>query len=130
MLKMGLRTLTTPNDLDAAIAASADRPLLLFKHSLTCGTSAFALEQIEEFLSEPAWPVDASVVHVPTGRALSNAIAEHFGIRHETPQALLIRNGQIVWHASHYRITRREMTAALERCHASAVSDSTTAGIS
>ena len=115
MAEMRLRVLTTPDDLDTAVAGSRLRPLLLLKHSLTCGTSTYAHEELEALMAQDAPPADACVVHVQTGRALSNAIAERFGIRHESPQVLLIANGQVVWHASHHRITRREMTAALER---------------
>ena len=112
---MGFSVLGTLDDLDPALAASAHHPLLLFKHSLTCGASAHAREEVEAFMAEPARTVDAWIVHVQTGRAISNAIADRFGIRHESPQVLLIANGQAVWHASHYRITRREIAAALDR---------------
>jgi bacillithiol system protein YtxJ len=112
---MGPKVLTTPDDLDTAVAGSKTRPLLLLKHSLTCGTSAYAHEEFEDFLVEPERQVNACVVHVQTARAISDAIAERFGIRHESPQLLLIANGQVVWQASHYRITRREIAAALTR---------------
>jgi bacillithiol system protein YtxJ len=113
--RVALLLLTTLEDLDAAVAASEGRPLLLFKHSLTCGASAHAREEVEAFLSAPAPPADAWVVHVQTGRAISSAIADRFGIRHESPQVLLISKGKVVWHASHYGITRREIAAAVER---------------
>jgi bacillithiol system protein YtxJ len=112
---MPLTLLRTLEGLEAALAGSNGRPLLLFKHSLTCGTSAYAHEEVEDFLSEPGLPADACVVHVQTARAISDSIAERFGIRHESPQLLLISNGQVVWHASHHRITRREIAAALGR---------------
>jgi len=119
---MPMKMLSTLDGLDSALSGSSGRPLLLLKHSLTCGTSAYAHEELEDFLSEPGHAVDACVVHVQPGRAVSNAIAERFGIRHESPQLLLISNGQVVWHASHHRITRREIAAALDR-HAAAPSD-------
>jgi bacillithiol system protein YtxJ len=113
--------------LDEAIAGSASRPLLLFKHSLSCGTSAHAHQEVEAFLSGPSLRLDARVVHVQTARAIAGAIADRFGIRHESPQLLLLFGGQVVWHASHYRITRREMTAAVERQLASVMADATSA---
>jgi len=112
---MRLTALSTTEELEAAVAASAGRPLLLLKHSLTCGTSAYAREEVEDFLAQPQCPIDAYVVHVQTGRAVSNAVAERFGIRHESPQLFLIVDGRVVWHASHHRITRREIAAALDR---------------
>jgi bacillithiol system protein YtxJ len=125
---MELKVLTTLGDLDAAIAGSATRPLLLFKHSLTCGTSAYAREEVDVVFADGGVPVDACVVHVQTGRALCSAIADRFGIRHESPQLLLISNGQVVWHASHFRITRHDITAAVERHLASALAEATPAG--
>ena len=112
---MRLTALSTTEELEAAVTASAGRPLLLLKHSLTCGTSAYAREEVEDFLAQPQCPIDAYVVHVQTGRAVSNAVAERFGIRHESPQLFLIVDGRVVWHASHHRITRREIAAALDR---------------
>jgi bacillithiol system protein YtxJ len=112
---MGLAVLSTLEDLEAAVAASAGRPLLLLKHSLTCGTSACAREEVEELLAQAPCPIDACVVHVQTCGAVSKAIAERFGIRHESPQLFLVVDGAVVWHASHHRITRREIAAALDR---------------
>ena len=112
---MPLKVLSTLDGLESALSGSSGRPLLLLKHSLTCGTSAYAHEEVEDFLAQPPCPIDAFVVHVQAGRAVSNAIAERFGIRHESPQLLLIANGQVVWHASHHRITRRDIAAALNR---------------
>ena len=123
---MELNVLTTLGDLDDAIAGSERRPLLLLKHSLTCGTSAYACEEVETFLAEPPGSVEACIVHVQTGRAISNAIANRFGIRHESPQLLLICSGQVVWHASHYRITQREIATAVKR-HLASVSLASTA---
>jgi len=114
-MTMPLTVLSTLDGLEAALSGSNGRPLLLLKHSLTCGTSAYAHAEVEGFLSEPGLPADACVVHVQTGRAISDAIAERFGLRHESPQLLLITHGQVVWHASHRRITRREIAAALGR---------------
>jgi bacillithiol system protein YtxJ len=112
---MRLAVLSTLEDFEDAVAASAGRPLLLLKHSLTCGTSAYAREEVEGFLSAPGFPADACVVHVQTCGAVSKAIAERFGIRHESPQLFLVVDGAVVWHASHHRITRREIAAALDR---------------
>ena len=107
--------LTSVAELEPAVAGSFTRPVLFFKHSLTCGTSAWALEELEALLDGPSIPADACVVHVQTSRALSEAIASRFGIRHESPQALLVRNGAVVWHSSHHRLSQAEMAGALQR---------------
>jgi bacillithiol system protein YtxJ len=126
---MPLKVLSTLDGLEAALSGSSGRPLLLLTHSLTCGTSAYAFEEVEDFLSEPDLRAEACVVHVQTGRAIAVAIAERFGIRHESPQLLLISMGQVVWHASHHRITRRAIADALERHVAPAKVDRSTPGM-
>ena len=59
--------------------------------------------------------MDASyaMVTVQTHRDVSNAVARKLGVRHETPQALLIREGRVVWSASHFRVTAEAVDAAL-----------------
>jgi bacillithiol system protein YtxJ len=109
------RLLTAVEDLDSVVEASFTRPVLLFKHSLTCGTSAWAHEELEALLEGPPVSADVSVVHIQTSRALSNAVEERFGIRHQSPQALLVANGTVVWHASHHRLTQAEMASAIAR---------------
>jgi bacillithiol system protein YtxJ len=109
------RLLTSVDELEPVLAGSFERPVLFFKHSLTCGTSAWAHQELDALLDGPPLPVDVCVIHVQTGRALSNAIAECFGVRHQSPQALLVRNGTVVWHASHHRLSRGELAAAIER---------------
>jgi bacillithiol system protein YtxJ len=44
-------------------------------------------------------------LHVQEARALSNYIAETYSIKHESPQALLFKDGKVVWDASHWKIT-------------------------
>ena len=107
-----MRVLKTLVDLDEAVHHSYDRPIVIFKHSATCGTSAFAFEEMEELIAlEPA--AEVFVVSIPFGRAVSNEIARRFGVRHESPQVLVLRDGGIAWHASHFRVTREGIASAL-----------------
>ena len=99
---------------DAAIAESRERPVLLFKHSRYCGVSCEALDELQSHIdSRPGPAVAYKMVTVQTHRAVSNAIAQRLGIRHETPQAILLRDGKAVWNASHFRITTGELAQAL-----------------
>jgi len=107
-----LTLLDTPEQLDAALEHSFSRPVLIFKHSLTCGMSAWAYREFEALLGGEALPVDACLVHIQNARPVSSAIAERLRVRHESPQALLVVNGAAAWHASHGRLTRDAMRAA------------------
>jgi bacillithiol system protein YtxJ len=95
------------------LALSSDRPLLLFKHSHTCGTSAEALDEIIDHLNEERLHARYAIVTVQTHRELSNAVSKRLGVRHETPQALLIHEGRVVWSASHFRVTADAVEAAI-----------------
>jgi bacillithiol system protein YtxJ len=100
--------------LDALVAGSRVRPLLLFKHSQSCGTSHVANEELQEHLAQSPREVDYAIVTVQEQRNLSDSIAQRFSLRHETPQALLIRNGQLVWVASHFRVTASAISRAID----------------
>jgi len=115
---IGLTELKTVADLDVALAGTATRPILVFKHSATCGPSAMALEEIDEIealVEEDGLPVDLFIVTVQAARAVSNEIEARLRVRHESPQVLLISNGQVIWRASHFRVTASAITAALRQ---------------
>jgi bacillithiol system protein YtxJ len=85
--------------LEELFARSHAEPVLLFKHSNACPISARAYRQMEEVKT----PV--SIVVVQESRDVSREVAERTGVRHETPQAFVLRNGRAVWNASHFDIT-------------------------
>jgi bacillithiol system protein YtxJ len=87
------------NELRELIARSETELVILFKHSLTCPISARAYRQ----MSELAAPV--SLVVVQEARAVSREVEQLTGVPHESPQVIILRHGQPVWHASHFDIT-------------------------
>jgi bacillithiol system protein YtxJ len=86
---------------------SKQRPVVIFKHSLTCPISAAAYDQMSEFDGEVA------LVEVQRSRELSRAIEDRLGVAHESPQVIVLRNGQVAWNASHFKITADAVTAAV-----------------
>ncbi len=86
---------------------SKDRPVVIFKHSLTCPISASAYDQMAEFEGEVA------LIEVQRARELSTEIENRLGVAHESPQVIVLRNGQVVWNASHFRITAAAVAAAV-----------------
>ena len=93
--------------LEQALARSQDAPVVLFKHSTTCPISSAAYEQMSRVTS------DVALVVVQRARDVSNEIASRTGIRHESPQAIVIRNGEAVWSASHFDITAKAVEKAV-----------------
>jgi len=109
-----LGTIRDLDHLEALIAGSFDRPVLIFKHSRSCGTSHVAQEELLAHTAASA--LDATYVQltVQDQRDLSDAVARHFSLRHETPQALVIRDGTMTWSGSHFRVTASAIAAAIE----------------
>lgn len=109
------RKLQNVDEIDQLIAESRARPVMIFKHSLICPISAMAHREYERFLN--GRPPDDEVVHtlieIQNARPVSNAVAEKTGVRHESPQALLLRDGEVVWHSSHGSIREDSLKDAL-----------------
>jgi len=105
-----LTPLVDVQSLDAAIAESRERPVLLFKHSRYCGVSCEALDELQAHMEgQTGSAVSYKMITVQTHRPVSDAAAQRLGIRHETPQAILLRDGKPVWNASHFRITASQL---------------------
>lgn len=112
-----LQPLSHVEELDAAIAESSERPVLLFKHSRNCGISCEALDALRAHVEGAQGPAAYKLITVQSHRHVSNEAATRLGVRHETPQAILLRNGRPVWSASHFRITKDQLDDVLEGCN-------------
>ena len=78
--------------------------VILYKHSTRCPISFGAKHEVDCFVKQtPEVPV--FVLNVVQNRALSQQVAEQLGVRHESPQAILMRSGKVMKHASHRQIT-------------------------
>jgi len=110
---MNWQPLTDLAQLDTIDAVSAERPILLFKHSTRCSISSAALARLERGTDaerlRPAYYLD-----LLRHRDISNAIEERYGITHASPQVLVISNGSCTFHASHFGIVFDDVAAALE----------------
>ena len=110
-----LTNLQSLEDLDSFLASAGTDPVLLYKHSLTCGTSGLAFEEIQDLAASRPAALRIGVVRVQPAREVSTEIARRYGVRHESPQVLLMQNGRVLWHASHFRVTADGITDALNR---------------
>lgn len=113
IVHQSMTPITTTAELDAAVAASHSHPVILFKHSLTCGTSGMAAEEMTDLDSREASKADIRMIVVQKSRDISWDVERRFKVRHESPQVLILHNGEVVWHASHFRVTADAVTAAL-----------------
>lgn len=109
----GITEIGSRSALEAFLSDLGDAPVWIFKHSLTCGTSGWALDRFRQFVQDrPADdPARYAIVPVQTARDASAQLEALTGVRHESPQVLLLRGGRVLWHASHWRITEKAMAA-------------------
>ena len=105
-----LPSLTTATELDEALRLPL---VVLFKHSTACAISSIAMREMWRLATERT-DLDVRLIDVRADRPLSNAVAELLGIRHESPQVIVLRHGEPVWHGSHYRVTVEQVERALE----------------
>ncbi|WP_309613019.1 bacillithiol system redox-active protein YtxJ [Flavobacterium sp.] len=98
--KVGWRQLTDLGQLNEIIAESTVKPVLVFKHSTRCGVSRMVLKQFEnEFdLHEKITPYFLDLLE---HRDVSNEIASRFGVFHQSPQLIVIKDGKALFNDSH-----------------------------
>jgi bacillithiol system protein YtxJ len=88
---------------------------LIFKHSTRCPISSMALNRIERSKELKEQEVDFYLLDLIQHRDISAEIAETFGVSHESPQILLIKNGECILDASHMGIDPEEICLILNQ---------------
>src|SRR3954469_16639140 len=91
--------LTDDEQLKQITTKSQSRPQVIFKHSTRCSISALALQRLQKVM-QPS-DIDFYFLDLLSYRGLSNKIAEVYKVIHESPQILLIRDGECVYAESH-----------------------------
>lgn len=84
---------------------------VLYKHSPTCSLCGWSEHVLARFADEEQ--VELQLVDVFEDRAFSRAVEARFGVRHESPQILIIEDGVVRWHASHRGVAPERVRKAL-----------------
>jgi bacillithiol system protein YtxJ len=104
----GFIELSDVASLDNFLARSNGDPVIILKHSDSCGISARAYTQMSG-LEHPV-----GLVTVQTARAVSDELEQRMGLAHETPQVMIVSDGKVAWTASHGQVKTAAVEAALE----------------
>ncbi len=105
-MKANFIEINSIEELEQLFEKSNEMPVVLFKHSTTCPISSSVYHEISDLAAE------INLVTIQKSRHISNAIAEKVGIRHESPQAFVIKNGKPVYYGSHFDITAQDIENA------------------
>ena len=100
------------DNLESLFVESHRTPVVLFKHSTTCSISSGVLRDVSSVDGE------IHMIVVQTHRTLANTIAEWTGVCHESPQAIVLKDGQPVYSASHYDIEPQVLQSYLAQVDA------------
>jgi bacillithiol system protein YtxJ len=93
--------------LENLLTDSTKKPVIVFKHSNACSISARAYREMEKVEG-------VNIVEVQSARDVSHELANRTGVRHETPQVIILRDGKAVWNASHFDVTAADVKRAVE----------------
>jgi bacillithiol system protein YtxJ len=104
-MKMNWINLTDLTQLDLIRENSKNSPIMIFKYSRTCSTSSMVINRLERnWQQEEMSHVQTYFLDLLSYRQISNAISEQFKIRHESPQVLIIKDGEAIYNGSHFEI--------------------------
>jgi bacillithiol system protein YtxJ len=109
--------LTTMAELNEFLEETSKKSALIFKHSTNCPISARAYQEFQDFTrnSPLAKEVELALVRVIEERPISQEIARQSGVKHASPQILLMVQGKVAWQTSHYAITRSSIEEAIRQ---------------
>jgi len=88
---------------------SKSEVVLLFKHSTRCGISRMVIKQFEKKFTEDMKDLKVYYLDLLSYRDISNEVGYTFQIMHQSPQLLIIKNGEAIANASHYDITTMDL---------------------
>lgn len=103
---MNWNKLTHPGQIQEIKALSSEKPVLIFKHSTRCAVSGMSLNRLErKWKDQDSDKIAPYFLDLIAHRDVSNQVASEFGVPHESPQVLVIKNGEAVYDQSHYSIS-------------------------
>ncbi len=99
------RVLNDLKQLDVIDEESKQTTIVLFKDSTTCGISASVKYRLEGDWAQLDSNVTLYYLDLLSYRPISNAIAERYGVVHQSPQIIIVKGGRAVYNISHHRIS-------------------------
>jgi bacillithiol system protein YtxJ len=105
--------ITNETQVTELIERSKQVPCLVFKHSTRCSISSIAKHRLEDDWSFSADEMEAYYLDLISYRSISAHLAEVFQVHHESPQVLLLIDGDCVYDASHLDISVGELKEVL-----------------
>ena len=101
--KLNWNQLNTKDDLRNAMEKGESSTILIFKHSTRCSISSMALNSFEgQWNSEN--DCEIYFLDLIAHRGLSSMIADWTNVEHQSPQVIVVKEGEVIYNASHSSI--------------------------
>jgi bacillithiol system protein YtxJ len=110
---MDWNPISSEKQIEEIIQLSFHHPIAIFKHSTSCSISYMAKMRLEENISIVNQNVSFYFLDLLKYRSISNLISETFEVYHESPQLILIKDGEAEYDASHFDISVDELNETL-----------------
>jgi len=105
--------ITKEQDITDIIERSKVRPQVIFKDSTHCGISAFAKERLVNGVHYFEEKGDFNYLDLLTYKSVSNYIASALKIIHQSPQIIVLKNGEVTYTTSHHSIDAASLGAEM-----------------
>lgn len=105
-----MKELSSIEEWNDVLEKSKEKSTLVLKHSTTCPISSAAFEEFDSFETD----LPKYFLKVQDSRPVSNQMESELRIVHKSPQLFLLKDGEAVWHASHFSITAKKIGKAVE----------------
>ena len=102
--RISWQQLSSIDQLEGIVEESKNIPVVIFKHSTRCGVSRGVLKSFEKNYNLPEEGMKLYFLDLLAHRDISNEIASRFKVHHESPQMIVLKNGEVVFHDSHHSI--------------------------
>lgn len=107
------KEITSSQEFEKTLEESCQHKIILFKHSTTCPISERAWQEVQAFIRDSSDEIQVVMIKVIESRPVSNQAADELGVKHQSPQVLLISERSVSWHGSHQSVTRNNIEKAL-----------------
>lgn len=108
-------TLDASTHLEQLVELSREKPVVIFKHSIRCGTSSMVKDQLETDWNFQEDDLEFYYLDLINQRSISNAVAEQFNVLHQSPQIIIIKDGKSIYDTSHQMVSVRSIRNALKQ---------------
>lgn len=104
IIEVPWHVLSEMKQLDEIVEESKSKPVVIFKHSTRCGISRMVLRNFEKAYNVTDDQIKLYFLDLLAYRNISDEVGHRFQVQHQSPQLIVIKNGNAVAHESHHSI--------------------------